>query len=206
MGSGTGIFSEQLLKNGYIVYAVEPNDDMRKKAEEKLSKEKGFFSVKGTDKNTTLFEKSVDFITAAQSFHWFDADAFKKECKRILKPNGKVMIVYNNRDKSALCNKALFDILSKYCPEFKGFSGGMSDEKCRAFFNGKCEVFKVDNSQIYDRQGYIDRVLSSSYSLCEKDEEYGEYLENIKAHFNTFSEKGLLTVPIYTTAYIGSIE
>ena len=66
IGSGTGIFSEHLLNNGYRVYAIEPNADMRKKAEEKLSIYKNFTSVNGADSNTTMPNQSVDCITTAQ--------------------------------------------------------------------------------------------------------------------------------------------
>ena len=86
IGSGTGIFTEQLLNCGYKVFAIETNGDMRKKAEEKLSDNKGFVSVNGSDSDMKISDKSVDFITAAQAFHWFDSEAFKKECRRVLKP------------------------------------------------------------------------------------------------------------------------
>ena len=205
IGSGTGIFTEQLLHYGYPVYAVEPNADMRKKAEEKLSKNKNFTSVHGADSNTSLLDESIDFITVAQAFHWFDADAFKKECKRILKPNGKVIIVYNSRDEGAAPTKALAELRRKYNPEFHGFSNGISDEKCCAFFDGNCEIFRADNSQSYDRQRYINRVLSSSYSLRDSDERYEEYLKEINSIFDAFSVDGLLTVPTYTVAYIGTV-
>ena len=205
IGSGTGIFTEQLLDCGYLVYAVEPNEDMRKKAEEKLSENKNFTSIHGADSNTSLLDESIDFITAAQAFHWFDADAFKKECNRILKPNGKVIIVYNSRDESAAPTKALADLRRKYNPEFHGFSNGISDEKCWAFFDGNCELFRADNSQSYDRQGYINRVLSSSYSLRDSDERYEEYLKEINSIFDEFAVDGLLTVPTYTVAYIGTV-
>lgn len=42
----------------------------------------------------------------------------------------------------------------------QGFSNSMSHEKCVAFYAGECQVFRTDNTLIYDRQGYIDRVLS----------------------------------------------
>ena len=42
----------------------------------------------------------------------------------------------------------------------QGFSNGMSHEKCVAFYAGECQVFRTDNTLIYDRQCYIDRVLS----------------------------------------------
>ncbi len=205
IGSGTGIFTGQLLNCGYKVFAVEPNGDMRRKAEEKLSQNKSFISVIGNDRNTGLPDKSVDFLTAAQSFHWFDETAFKKECSRILKPGGKIIIVYNLRDEGADCIKALIELRGKYSSEFHGFSNGMSGKRCVAFFDGKCKIYRTDNTQIYDRQGYIDRVLSSSYSLKETDGRYEEYLTDIHKIFDAFSKNGLIAVPIDTVAYIGGI-
>ena len=205
IGSGTGIFSEHLLHNGYLVYAIEPNADMRKKAEEKLSEHKCFTSVDGADVNTTLPDKSVDYISVAQAFHWFDVEAFRKECKRILKTHGKVIIVYNSRDDQAACTKALADLRRKYHSGFQGFSNGISDEKCRAFFDGGCKIFRTDNSQIYDRQGYVDRALSSSYSLRESDDGFADYLKAINKIFDTFAVNGKLTVPSFTVAYIGNL-
>lgn len=206
IGSGTGIFSEQLLDNGYRVYAIEPNADMRKKAEEKLSADQDFISVDGTDSNTTIPNQSVDCITTAQAFHWFNAQDFKKECRRILKPDGKVLIVYNTRDESAECNRALADLHRKYCPDFQGFSKGMNNEKCCAFFDGKCDIFRADSSQAYDRQGYTNRILSSSYSLRESNDGFAEYIAEINRLFDVFSNDGTLIVPMYTVAYVGTIK
>ena len=120
-------------------------------------------------------------------------------------PNGKVLIIYNSRDENAECTKALAELRKKYSPEFHGFSNGISDEKCCAFFDGKCEIFRADNSQSYDRQGYINRVLSSSYSLRDSDERYEKYLKEINSIFDAFAVDGLLTVPTYTVAYIGTV-
>ena len=146
IGSGTGIFTEQLLGCGYKVYAVEPNDDMCKKAEEKLSYNENYISVNGSDTDTNLPDRSVDYITTAQAFHWFDCDGFKKECRRILKPGGKVIIVYNSRNIEAACTKALAELRHRYNPEFHGFSNGMSHEKCVAFYARECQVFRTDNT------------------------------------------------------------
>lgn len=203
IGSGTGIFTCQLLNCGYRVYAVEPNGDMRKKAEEALSGHKNFVSVDGTDRSTTLPPQSVDCVTAAQAFHWFDPDLFRRECRRILKPHGSVILVYNTRDETTGCTAALADIHRRYCPEFQGFSNGISEETCREFFGGDCEVFRTDNSQSYDRQGFIARALSSSYSLREGDREYAEYLARLHQLFDMFSRSGALVVPMHTVAYIG---
>lgn len=203
IGSGTGIFTEQLLECGYTVYAVEPNEDMRRKAEQKLAGYERFHSVTGADSNTTLPDNSVDYITVAQAFHWFDAVAFKKECQRILKSDGKILIVYNSRDEEAECTRALAELRREYNPAFHGFSNGISDDACRAFFAYQCEVLKWDNSLTYDRKGYINRLFSSSYSLKEDDPRFDEYIGAINNLFDRFAVDGKITVPTNTVVYIG---
>lgn len=205
VGSGTGIFAEQLLDCGYRVFAVEPNADMRRKAEEKLSRNRNFVSVVGSDGNMNLPDKSVDYITAAQAFHWFDAEAFRRECRRVLKPGGKAMLVYNARDVNADSIKALANLHSRYNPEFHGFSNGMSHEKCVNFFAGTCDVFRADNMQMYGRQSYVNSVLSSSYALKGDDARYTEYLKDINEVFDTFSVDGFIAIPTETVAYIGTV-
>lgn len=205
IGAGTGIFAEQLLDCGYRVFAVEPNADMRRKAEEKLFQNPNFISVIGSDGNMNLPGKSVDYVTAAQAFHWFDAEAFRRESRRVLKPGGKVILVYNARDVKAGCIKALASLHSRYNPEFHGFSNGMSHEKYVNFFTGTCDVFRTDNTQIYDRKSYVNSVLSSSYALKEDDARYAEYLKDINEIFDTFSVDGFIAIPTETVAYIGTV-
>ncbi|MDE5995582.1 MAG: class I SAM-dependent methyltransferase [Eubacterium sp.] len=77
IGSGTGKLSKQLLDKGSTVYAVEPNDDMRSIAENELSEYSKFISVSGNAEDTLLPDHSVDFITVAQAFHWFDIKKFR---------------------------------------------------------------------------------------------------------------------------------
>ncbi len=203
IGSGTGIFTEQLLNCGYEVFAVEPNTDMRQKAEEKLCGICGYHSINSTAENTTLEDNSIDCITVAQAFHWFDAEHFKKECKRILKPDGKILIIYNSRVEDAECTKALTELRKKYCPEFRGFSGGIKDDDCVRFFDGNCRILRYDNSQKYDKESYKNRLLSSSYSLKEDDAMYRNYIDEIYALYDKFSVNGEITVPTDTVVYIG---
>ncbi|MDB8805765.1 class I SAM-dependent methyltransferase [Romboutsia sp. 1001216sp1] len=78
IGSGTGILTRQLLEKGSKVYGIEPNADMRDIAETNLNNFLGFTSVNGNAENTTIDDNSVDYITVAQAFHWFDRERFKK--------------------------------------------------------------------------------------------------------------------------------
>lgn len=208
IGSGTGKLTKQLLEKESRVYAVEPNDDMRKIAEENLSSFSNFASVNGTAENTMLPDSSVDFITVAQAFHWFDRQKFKAECRRILKDNGTVVLVWNSRDERSPLILKIDEISRKYCPNFKGFSGGMrggNAEEFDGFFAHRCEMKMFDNPLSFDERGFIGRCLSSSYSLKENDENYSDYLNELKNIFNKYSENGTLIMPNKTETFIGKV-
>jgi len=95
VGAGTGIFTRLLLETGARVFAVEPNDAMRGAAEAELSGHPSLTSVKGTSEQTGLEDGSVDLITCAQSFHWFEPEGARREFRRILRPGGGVALVWN---------------------------------------------------------------------------------------------------------------
>ena len=97
VGSGTGLLSRLFLENGNRVIGVEPNAEMRAAGEELLSGYGSFSSVEGSAESTTLAARSVDFVAAAQAFHWFEPPATLQEFVRILKPGGWVVVLWNAR-------------------------------------------------------------------------------------------------------------
>lgn len=208
IGSGTGKFAKQLLARGSFVYCVEPNDDMRNTAIKELGRYKKFSPVCGTAAETTLTDRSVDFITTAQAFHWFDVGLFKKECKRILKENGTVFLIWNMRDMSNVINCKCCEIYSKYCPRFKGFGGGIQkdDVRIKQFFDSKYEYIEFDNPLYYDKHTFISRSLSGSYSLKEDDENFKEYLDALSQLFIKSADKEVLTMSNKTVVYFGKIR
>ena len=208
IGSGTGKFAKQLLDRGSLVYCIEPNDDMRKIAIEELGKYKSFHAVDGTATATKLDEKSVDYITTAQAFHWFDVALFQKECRRILRDNGRVLLIWNMRDMSSEINQVSFGIYSKYCPNFKGFGGGIQkdDIRIKQFFESGYEYVEFDNPLYYDKNKFISRSLSGSYSLKNGDKHYCEYLDALSALFEKYSRDNVLIMANKTVAYIGRMD
>ena len=208
IGCGTGIFARQLLERGSKVFGVEPNEDMRLSAVKNLAEFKNFCAVNGTAENTTLADSSVDFVTSAQAFHWFDGAAYKAECKRILRAGGKVFLIWNMRDMAAAINRLCAEVNSRFCPNFKGFSGGVKkdDERIVEFFSGKFSYEEFDNSLFYDREKFVRRCLSSSYALTEKDERYSDYLQELYSLFDENCDNGVLTIPNKTVVYYGDIQ
>lgn len=207
IGSGTGKFAKQLLEKGSFIYCVEPNDEMRSTAEKELSKYKNFHAVKGTATETTLVEQSVDFITTAQAFHWFDVEAFRHECRRILKENGLVFLIWNMRDMSCVINQECYDIYKKYCPNFKGFGGGIQkdDIRIKEFFINEYDYLEFENDIFYDKKTFISRSLSGSYSLKSDDKRYDEYIKALENVFDKYALGYQLRMKNKTVVYFGKI-
>src|SRR5258705_3665632 len=118
IGSGTAFLSELFLTNGNRVYGVEPNSEMRQAGEEYLAAYDGFSSIEGSAESTTLEDASVDFVTAGQAFHWFEPEKTRAEFRRILRPQGWVVAIWNFREMETPFARAYEDILVKYGTDY----------------------------------------------------------------------------------------
>ncbi len=206
IGAGTGIFSKQLLLKGCNVFCVEPNEDMRNALEQNVGYFQNAVIVDGDAENTKLDSTSVDFITVAQAFHWFDVDEFLAESKRILKPNGIVALVWNTRTECEFSFEHQ-SVFKKYCPRFKHFNGGVqkNDERIVKYFNNDFNYAEFDNPLFYDKKQFIDRCLSASYSLLPSDPEYNNYLSDMENLFDKYAKNGILNVPNKSVVYWGMV-
>ena len=202
IGSGTGKFTQLLLERGSRVYAVEPNAEMRQIAERKLWNYPGFCSIDGTASCTGIEEK-VDVITAAQAFHWFDSESFKHECARILSPGGWISLLWNLRVPDAEITCACRETFRKYCSRFIDFNIGMKEDapEIYDFFDGKCEKGVFDNPLQYDEEQFVERYLSSSYSLRKGEEGYEACIDSVREIFYRYSKNGVVEVPNQAICY-----
>ena len=98
IGVGTGLSAEPFLAAGYGVIGVEPNGPMRAAGDEFLARYPRYRSVQGAADATGLADRSVDLVIAAQAFHWFDPQGFRRESLRIVRPGGWAALVWNDRD------------------------------------------------------------------------------------------------------------
>ena len=211
VGSGTGIFSRLLLEAGSRVIGVEPNDDMRGIAENELGgKFEKFTSIKASAEHTGLPDGSVDFVTAAQAFHWFDAAAFKIECRRVLKPAGRVVLVYNSRDYESEFIKKDFAIRKKYCVDTKGLAvTDIVEDELNLFFENGYEKKIFNNDLILSKEAYVGMNLSRSYSPRENEHpvQYNGLVNELQQLFDEYradGTNGTINFPQYTIIYIGS--
>lgn len=207
IGSGTGIFTEKLCPYVSKIFAIEPNDDMRSVAEVKYAAHENIISVNGSAENTKLSDKSVDFITVAQAFHWFDRQTFKAECQRILKIDGNILLVWNDRDTESELIMENYDINRRFCPNFNGSSNGIDFSKnaFTDFFKGNFDVVQFRNDLIYNENAFISRCLSSSYAPKPGEKNYNEYVADLQELFKKHSQNGTVPYPYITRCYIGKV-
>jgi SAM-dependent methyltransferase len=97
LGAGTGLLTRDLLARGAEVLAVEPNAAMREACDRLLAGTPGYRSTEGRAESIPAPDASLDLVTAAQAFHWFDIPAARRECARVLAPGGAVALIWNDR-------------------------------------------------------------------------------------------------------------
>ena len=213
IGSGTGISSELFLKNNCKVFGVEPNEPMRSAAETILknyAEKKLFVSVDGKAETTTLENNSVDVIVCAQAFHWFNNDAFKQECKRILKPNGYVVLMWNDRrTDSTDFLKVYEDFLQMFGTDYKEINHKNTQEKSQFdnfFGKDKYQEKSLYNYQDVNFEGLKGRVLSSSYMPNEGHADFDHMIYCLKKIFTRYQENGLVRLDYDTKIYFGQLN
>jgi len=207
IGSGTGILSGLFLKHGNSVFGIEPNREMRKTAEEILAAYRNFKSKNGTAEATTLPAASVDFITAAQSFHWFDPTKAREEFLRIMKPQGWVLLIWNTRKNSRGFMEAYEQLVSEYVvrPRFRRTAKDKVGEQGLTNFLGKYKTKTFSNSQVLDFDGLSGRLLSSSYVPLPGESGYSSMLDGLRKLFDSYQEGGAVLLEYDTETYYAQL-
>jgi SAM-dependent methyltransferase len=209
VGSGTGILAELFLENGNRVFGVEPNEEMRHAGEEFLSGYKNFSSVHGSSEATTLADSSVDFITAAQAFHWFEPVATRREFLRILKPHGWVVVMWNDRRISETAfGRAYEDLLVRYGTDYARVKEAYpeTDDMENFFGKGNCRRRELPNFQEFDFDGLAGRLRSSSYAPKEGHENYAPMMAALRKLFDANEKSGRVRMDYTTQIYFGRLD
>ena len=139
VGAGTGIWTRQMAARGARMVAVEPNEAMRNAGREAATDTaQGIEWREGSAEDTGLPAGHFDFVSMASSFHWPDFTKAVAEFRRILKPGGLFMALWNTRRyESNPLLVAIEEHLHAIVPELKRVSSGRS-----AFCDGLTEQLR----------------------------------------------------------------
>ena len=206
IGSGTGILSELFLKNGNRVYGVEPNKAMRAAGEGYLASYDGFNSVEGSAESTSLADCSIDFVTAGQSFHWFDPEAARHEFARILKPAGWVVVLWNDRRmEEAPFTRAYEALLERFGNDYQRVKNSYPEaDRIRTFLQDFTER-DLPNHQILDWEGLSGRLRSSSFTPARGHANFEPMMAALHELFQAYQQGGQVRMDYFTRVYYGKL-
>jgi len=187
LAAGTGKFTR--LLHGRVV-AIEPIEGMRRQF---VSAVPGVPVIAGVAEAIPLADESVDAVTVAQAFHWFDTDKSLAEIRRVLRPRGRLGLVWNRRDESVPWVARLRDLLEPY----EGLTPRewrrrwMRPEWTETGFT-ELEEGEFAYQQELDAEGLCGRVASVSFIAALEESERAQLLGQVRDLVAGFPEPFVL--------------
>ena len=205
LGSGTGILTADLLERGCRAWAVEPNEAMRRAAERALVDRDGFVSVARSAENTGLDAGSIELVTAAQAFHWFDLEATGRELRRILAPGGRVAVIWNDRRREGAFLEAYEAFLLEWADDYRAVreTYAVADRLGELFAPGTLERVVFANHQDLDLDALCARLFSSSYLPGPEDQRAEAMLAAAARLFAKHQHEGVVRLEYDCVLYLG---
>jgi len=168
LGTGTGTLARGFARRGCTVIGIDPAANMLEQAKQ-LSAAEGLtvdYRV-GTAESTGLSDESADVITAGQCWHWFDGNAAARECYRVLRPNGKIVIAHFDWiPLKGNVVEATETLIQSCNPAWKlgGGSGVYPLWPRHLAENGfvNLEIFTYDTFPVYSHEAWRGRIRASA--------------------------------------------
>jgi ubiquinone/menaquinone biosynthesis C-methylase UbiE len=188
LGAGTGKLTRSLTALGHHVVAVEPLGEMLDRLRAAVP---GVTAVVGTAESMPLPDASAEVVTCAQAFHWFDHGPALAEIARVLRPAGRIALVWNVRDERVSWVADLSDAMVGRT----GVDRGAVEPIERSGLYGEVEHATFEHTQEVDREALRALVLSRSFCAVLPDEERAPILGRVDALFDARAAGGVLTLP-----------
>jgi SAM-dependent methyltransferase len=189
LAAGTGKLTRPLLETRAEVIAVEPVAEMRAALPASAR------ALDGTAERIPADDSSVDLVTVAQAFHWFDGDAALAEIHRVLRPGGRLALLWNRRVEDAPVNLAIDALVDPHragTPTHRGEGWRAAFDRTTLF--GPLEEHTFANEQHLDADGLEARVASISFIASLPYDERAE----IVAAVRELAADGPVTIPYRT--------
>jgi ubiquinone/menaquinone biosynthesis C-methylase UbiE len=194
LAAGTGKLTRVLVKLGHRVTAVEPLPEMLAQLEAAVP---GAGAHVGSAEAMPLPDGSADAVVVAQAFHWFDRQAALLEIARVLRPGGRVGLVWNIRDQNVPWVARLTDLIGGERVE----DLGVTDELEASEPYTDVETASWRWEQPLDRDRLRELVLSRSYCAALGDEERRPVLDRVDGLYEEYAGPEGLVLPYVTEGF-----
>ena len=188
LGAGTGKLTRTLAALGHHVVAVEPLGEMLDRLRATVP---GVTAVTGSAESMPLPDGAADVVACAQAFHWFDQEAALAEIARVLRPGGRIALVWNVRDERVPWVSELSDAMVGRTGVDRGAAAPIE----QSGLYGPVEHATFEHTQTVDRDALRALVLSRSYCAVLPEEERAPILGRVDRLFDEYARDGLLTLP-----------
>lgn len=210
IGCGTGQLTKILSAFFESIYAVEPNVSMISECQKRLHDKKNIKYKYRSAESTDISDNILDYITVAQAFHLLSGENTLREFKRILKPDGKLIIIYNMKNHFSDLFIKSEEVLLKYCPLYRR-DFHAKEFKYDSFLNCFTEdsyqyrFFLNDNTEYLDCKTFIDRTLSASYAVQADDPSFPTFVKELEKVFAYYSTNNKIKMELSTVIYSGNL-
>ncbi|WP_419818925.1 class I SAM-dependent methyltransferase [Glaciibacter flavus] len=195
VGAGTGKLTAELVALGASVTAIDPAADMLRVLGERLPQVE---TVEGSAEHLPIPDACADLVTFAQAWHWVDVDAATREVLRVLRPGGRLGLIWNTRDESVPWVDELSAAMHRGLHEGSAYHPTLGAGLTIA---GKHEQRWTQRTT---REGILQLATTRSYYLTATESERTAMLDRIArvldAHPETRADEILL--PYVTEAWI----
>jgi SAM-dependent methyltransferase len=178
LGAGTGKFTRLLAAAGVSVLAVEPVGGMRERLEAEVPEAR---ALDGTAEAIPLADGSCGSAVVAQAFHWFDAPVAVAELARVLRPGGRVGLIWNVRDTEVAWVKQLGELMGPYAgdaPRYAHRAWRPAFDESTAFAPLVEATFR--HVHVATPERVVDRVASTSFVAALTPEQRAPLLERVR--------------------------
>jgi ubiquinone/menaquinone biosynthesis C-methylase UbiE len=198
LGAGTGKLTRVLVELGHDVHATDPDAEMLALLEANLP---GVRTAVASAEEIPLADASVDAVVAAQAFHWFDLDRALPEIARVLRPGGRICLVWNQRNEKIPWVRRLGAII--------GTQEQLRDPAQALIFSelfGFVEDAEFSHWQTIDRKTIQDLVLSRSNVAVLDEAGRGAKLAEVLAFYDDYG-RGMdgMQLPYVTRCYRANV-
>jgi SAM-dependent methyltransferase len=199
VGAGTGIATRQLAALGPRVIAVEPNAAMREQAGPHL----GITWVAGSAEATTLPARSADLVLAAQAFHWFNQDVALREFHRILRPRGRLALMWNDDDPDdPVMHGYRAAVLKAAARDWPASNPFTADDLEASGPYVRARALQFSHGQRLDEPGLLGRARSASY-VPRDGPRFDELVRDLRAIFQRHADSsGTVRLGYRTQLYL----
>lgn len=204
VGSGTGKLALLCAPHVRRLYAVEPSIHMRSVLESRVEGLPQVQIVAASAESIPLPENSVDAITVAEAYHWFDNEATRREFARILKPGGHVFLLWNRFTGNAY-GPEMNRIQQQYRTRPGPPPRSREERADDLFGRGKWHRCTFDNTLHQTFSQFLGGMSSASYAPGSATAAGMAYQQEIRTLFDAYAVDGLITTHVTTECWWGTL-